>query len=303
MICAQCGKENPEGNKFCMGCGAPMASAPTAVTPGQAQAVQAAPAQAADVSEHRATSLAALVSESREVDLPDAFMLQHKKLLKVNMAASGGQVIAKVGSMVAYQGQMNFSRMSTGAQQWLKKKISGEQFDLMQVTGQGDLFLADAANNIILLYLNNESLQVESLNLLAFSPSLSWDIVMLKGATGLMTGSGLFTVQLQGTGFLALICKGDPLTLQVTPETPTFTDPNATVAWSEGLNPTIHMEASLSSLKGILGSRHGELFQLAFQGNGYVVIQPSEETVKSSLQQPGGGGGTAGGLLGGVFGR
>ena len=262
--------------------------------------MQSAPGSAA---EHRATSLAALVNASREVDLPDAFMLQHKKLLKVNMAASGGQVIAKVGSMVAYQGRMNFQRMSSGAQQWLKKKISGEQFDLMQVTGEGDLFLADAANDIILLYLNNESLQAESLNLLAFSPSLSWDIVMLKGTTGFMTGSGLFTVQLQGTGYLALICKGEPLTLQVTPDQPTFTDPNATVAWSEGLNPTIHMEASLNSFRGLLGSRHGELFQLAFQGNGYVIIQPSEETVKSSLQQPGGGGGGAGGILGGVFGR
>ncbi len=160
MICSDCGRENPEWNKFCMGCGAPMASAPVAVAPGQVQAAKDMPAQAVDVSEHRATTLAALVNESREVDLPDAFVLQHKKLLKVNMAASGGQVIAKVGSMVAYQGQMSFSRMSTGAQQWLKKKISGEQFDLMQVTGQGDLFLADAANNIILLYLNNESLQV-----------------------------------------------------------------------------------------------------------------------------------------------
>jgi uncharacterized protein (AIM24 family) len=279
------------------------AAAAPAAEPAQAQPAAQAAAAPSEASEHRATSLASLVKESKEVDLPDAFMLQHKKLLKVNMAASGGQVIAKVGSMVAYQGQMSFARMSTGAQQWLKKKISGEQFDLMQVTGQGDLFLADAANNIILLYLNNESIQVESLNLLAFSPSLSWDIVMLKGSAGFMTGSGLFTVELQGSGYLALICKGDPLTLQVTPDQPTYTDPNATVAWSEGLNPTIHVEASFSSFKGLLGSRHGELFQLAFQGNGYVIIQPSEETVKSSLQQPGGGGGTAGGLLGGVFGR
>ncbi len=302
MNCPNCGKDNPEGTKFCMGCGARLAvSAPTSELPPEPQAQPAS--QAAAASEHRATSLAALVRESKEVNLPDAFMLQHKKLLKVNMAASGGQVIAKVGSMVAYQGRMNFQRMSSGAQQWLKKKISGEQFELMQVTGEGDLFLADAANDIILLYLSNESLQVESLNLLAFSPSLSWDIVMLKGATGFMTGSGMFAVQLQGTGFLALICKGEPLTLQVTPDQPTYTDPNATVAWSESLNPTIHMEASFSSFKGLLGSRHGELFQLAFQGSGYVIIQPSEETVKSSLQQPGGGGGGAGGLLGGVFGR
>ncbi len=307
MVCSQCGKDSPEGTKFCMSCGAPMqASAPAAApaAPAAAPAAQAAPA--GDISEHRATSLAALVAESKETDIPDAFVLQHKKLLKVNMAASGGQVMAKNGAMIAYQGQMAFSRASSGVDKWIKKKISGEQFDLMVVNGSGDLFLADAANDIILLYLNNESLQVESLNLLAFSPSLDYDIVMIKGGSGMMTGSGMWTVQLQGSGYLALICKGEPLTLQVSPDQPTFTDPNATVAWSEGLTPGIHMDANLTSIKGLLGSRHGELFQLAFQGNGYVIVQPSEEVVASSLQQPAGGGGgagPAGGLLGGILGR
>ncbi len=310
MVCSKCGNESPEGNKFCMSCGAPLQVEAPAAAPVAAPVPQAAPAAApvaapaARADEHRATSLAALVAESRETDIPDAFVLQHKKLLKVNMGASGGQVMAKNGAMIAYQGQMNFSRASSGVDKWIKKKISGEQFDLMVVNGAGDLFLADAANDIILLYLNNESLQVESLNLLAFSPSLDYDIVMLKGGSGMMTGAGMWTVQLQGSGYLALICKGEPLTLQVTPDQPTYTDPNATVAWSQGLNPSIHMDANLTSIKGLMGSRHGELFQLAFQGNGFVIVQPSEETVASTLQQPqGGGAGPAGGLLGGILGR
>ncbi len=36
-----------------------------------------------------------LLQESIEVNMPDAFVLQNKKLLKVNMAASGGQVLDK----------------------------------------------------------------------------------------------------------------------------------------------------------------------------------------------------------------
>lgn len=249
----------------------------------------------------RATDISNLVESSQEVEVPDAFVLQSKKLLKVNMAACGGQVLTKAGSMIAYQGQMNFARKGSGGMdKWLKKKISGEQFNLMEVTGQGDLFLADAANNIILLYLNNEALAVESLNLLAFTPSISWDISMVKGA-GSMAG-GLFTVQLQGTGYLALICKGDPLTLRVDASQPTYTDPNATVAWSQSLEPSIHVDANLKSIGGILGSRHGELFQLAFQGDGYVIVQPSEEVPKTSLQAGGGGGGGAGGFLGGIMG-
>jgi uncharacterized protein (AIM24 family) len=315
MICSQCGQE-VEGGTFCRFCGAPIAQADAGQQgqetqgAGAPQTPQAAPTTpppdpaSSGGGDLAATSLAGLVQESLEVESPDAFNLQSKKLLRVNMAACGGQVLTKAGSMVAYQGQISFTRQgSGGAAKWVKKAVSGEAFTLMQAEGSGDLFLADAANNIILLYMNNEAIAVEALNLLAFTPSIAWDIKMIKGAAGMMTG-GLWTVELQGSGYLALICKGDPLTLKVTPDQPTYTDPNATVAWSQELDPQIHVDANLSSLKGILGSRHGELFQLAFQGNGYVVIQPSEEAPKTSLQDPkSGGSGPAGGILGGILGQ
>ncbi len=38
----------------------------------------------------RAITLENLLTEAKEVDAPDAFILQNKKLLKVNMEASGG---------------------------------------------------------------------------------------------------------------------------------------------------------------------------------------------------------------------
>jgi uncharacterized protein (AIM24 family) len=310
MLCPNCGQENADNTAFCRFCGQSMKEA--AASPEQpAPTPQAQPASpppnpgsVSSSGELAATSLSGLVQESLEVESQDAFNLQSKKLLRVNMAACGGQVLTKVGSMVAYQGQIGFTRQgSGGAAKWVKKAISGEAFSLMLCQGTGDLFLADAANNIILLYLNNETITVEALNLLAFTPSISWDIKMIKGAAG-MISAGLWTVVLQGTGYLALICKGDPMTLKVTPEQPTYTDPNATVAWSQGLDPQVHVDANLKSLGGILGSRHGELFQLAFTGNGYVVIQPSEEQPKTSLQDPkGGGSGSAGGLLGGILGQ
>ena len=316
MICSQCGQE-VEGGAFCRFCGNPMqatapgpqASAPSATPTQQTQAsAPAAPPQSSGSTpaqnELAPTSLAGLVQESLEVESSNAFNLQNKKLLRVNMAACGGQVLAKAGSMVAYQGQIGFTRQgSGGVDKWVKKKISGEQFTLMLAQGTGDLFLADAANDIILLYLNNETITVEALNLLAFTPSIAWDIKMIKGAAGMMTG-GLWTVELQGTGYMALISKGEPMTLKVTPDQPTYTDPNATIAWSQGLNPQVHVDANLKSLRGIFGSTHGELFQLAFQGNGYVVIQPSEVAPTTSLQQPSGGGGAgAGGILGGILGQ
>lgn len=251
----------------------------------------------------RAIMLANLLEEGKEVDVPDAFVLQNGKLLKVNMAAAGGQVLCKAGSMIAYQGQMSFARKGGGASKWIKKQVSGEEFTLMEVTGQGDLFLADAANDIILLYLDNEAIGVESLNLLAFTPSLEWDIKMIKGAAGMMSG-GMWNVELKGTGYMALISKGEPMVLAVTPDSPTYTDPNATVAWSYGLEPSVHTDANLSSLKGIFGSMtSGETFQLAFQGQGYVIVQPSEVAPTTSFAGQKGGGGGAGGILGGILGQ
>ena len=71
-----------------------------------------------------------------------------------------------------------------------------------------------------------------------------------------------------------MISKGEPMTLAVTPDQPTFTDPNATIAWSQGLEPSVKVDANLSSLKVIFGTAHGEPFQLAFQGKGWVMVSP-----------------------------
>ena len=323
MFCPNCGQENAEGVAFCRHCGQSLQGAAAAAQP--APAPQAAPPQAAPVAapaplaaapaqasaastpfseELAPTSLAALVQESLEVESPNAFNLQNKKLLRVNMGASGGSVLAKAGSMIAYQGQISFTRQgSGGAAKWLKKAVSGESFTLMLAQGTGDLFLADGANDIVLVYLNNEAITVEAINLLAFSPSITWDIKLIKGGAGMMAG-GLWTVELMGTGYVALCSDGEPMTMKVTPQQPTYTDPDATIAWSQSLNPSIHVDANLSSLRGIFGSTHGELFQLAFQGEGFVIVQPSEVAPSTQLQSPkSGGSGPAGGILGGILGQ
>jgi uncharacterized protein (AIM24 family) len=47
-----------------------------------------------------------------------------------------------------------------------------------------------------------------------------------------------------------------------------------TVAWSGSLSPEIHTDISFKTL---LGRGSGETFQLRFQGEGWVVLQPYEE--------------------------
>ena len=80
---------------------------------------------------------------------------------------------------------------------------------------------------------------------------------------------------MSGHGLIAILSHGKPLTLRVTPQEPVFTDPNATIAWSEHLRPDLRVAQDLRSMFGRGG---GETLQMAFQGSGFVIVQPYEES-------------------------
>jgi uncharacterized protein (AIM24 family) len=81
-------------------------------------------------------------------------------------------------------------------------------------------------------------------------------------------------VRVTGPGLIAMTTHYNPITLRVNRGESVFTDPNATVAWSGSLTPEVHVDMSLKTL---LGRGSGETFQLRFQGEGWVVLQPYEE--------------------------
>ena len=92
------------------------------------------------------------------------------------------------------------------------------------------------------------------------------------GLLGVESSRHLGTVTIAGSGWVALASDGPPIVLR-TEEAPTFVDTDAIVAWSRGLNVSLHRSAGL---KALVGRGSGEAFQLAFGGAGYVVVQPSE---------------------------
>ncbi|MBC2697225.1 MAG: AIM24 family protein [ANME-2 cluster archaeon] len=201
------------------------------------------------------------------------FELERDRLLEINLE---GKVWTKMGSMVAYLGDIKFTRegvMEHGIGKMLKKAVTGEGVRLTKAEGTGKLYLADSGKKISVINLDKQSIFVNGNDLLAFEESIMWDIKMLKKVAGLMAG-GLFNVKLEGTGMIAITTHYDPLTLKVTPETPVFTDPNATVAWSGNLQPDLKTDVSL---KTFVGRSSGESLQMAFKGDGFVVIQPYEE--------------------------
>lgn len=206
-----------------------------------------------------------------EKETNDTFVLQNERMLKVFL--KGTTIHARQGAMVAYQGNVDFKFKGAGIGKFLKKAMTGESLNLMEVSGDGDVFFAHDASEIHLLYLENDSITCNGSNLLALEPSLQWDIKFNKGAGlgGVMAG-GLTNVVVTGTGWLALTAHGTPVVLQV--DRPTFTDTNATIAWSTGLSAGIRKSDSM--LKSAIGRGGGELFQMAFTGQGWVIVQASE---------------------------
>jgi uncharacterized protein (AIM24 family) len=102
---------------------------------------------------------------------------------------------------------------------------------------------------------------------------------------------GLFNLELSGTGTLALLSHGPPLLIELDGTTPTFADPQAAITWSGGVRTSIKTDVGLKTL---IGRTSGESLQMAFEGEGWLLIQPSEGAVGATRSS----GGALGNLLG-----
>lgn len=205
-----------------------------------------------------------------EIQTDDALVLQNPKMLRARILPGRG-VIARKGAMVAYQGNIDFSHKgSDSVSQMFKKMLSSDNAPLMRVTGEGDVFFADMASEVHLVSLEGDGITVNGMNLLAFTEGLSYDINRVQGM-GALSG-GMWNTTVTGSGMAAITTDGRPVILDCSQQ-PTFTDIQATVAWSVGLAPSIKKSFSAGSL---VGRGSGEAFQYAFHGPGFVIVQPSE---------------------------
>ena len=166
----------------------------------------------------------------------------------------------------------------------------------MKISGGGEVFLADSAQEIHLIKLESDEITCNGANVLAFDAGIDWDIRKVEGGVASMMAGGLFNMALSGTGWVAVLSDGPPVLLK-TAEAPTFADPQAAITWSSGVRTTVKTDVKLKSF---IGRGSGESIQMAFEGDGWVLVQPSEGRVDQS--SGGGSGGGGGGLLGNLTG-
>ena len=197
------------------------------------------------------------------------FQKANNRLLKIPV---DGMVTVKAGSMIAYTGDLTFSGKSSaegGIAGFVKDAVTDEGTPVMEAEGSGSLYVAEQSKKVQVLSLESgDSISVNGTDVLAFEESVDYEINTIGSLSGAAAG-GLTNVFLTGPGDVAISTHGDPFVM--TP--PVTTDPDATVAWSADLSPSIGSNKLIE-----IGQQSGEQFQMEFTGSeGFVVVQPHEE--------------------------
>jgi len=203
----------------------------------------------------------------------------------VEVTLNGGEnVFARRGSMLAVGGNVTFTPSTTAGRSlggFVGRVVAGEQVPLMVAEGSGRILYGHAGLQVRLVELTGETLSVEADKLLAYDASLQAGTQFLgSGGGGLravvqgqMTGQGLFTTLLSGSGTVVLLSHGPTFDLSVGGGEVAI-DQQAYVGHHG--NVTVKLESSMG-WRDAVGRGSGEAFQLKLTGQGTAFVQASEQ--------------------------
>lgn len=118
-------------------------------------------------------------------------------IIAVDLAENDGEIICQKNAFL-------MGSRGTTISATLTKKIStgffsGDGFILQKIRGEGLVFL-NCGGTVIKHELNDESMNIESGSLVAFSKTLDYDVDVMKVNNMMFSGEGLFLTRLSGTG-------------------------------------------------------------------------------------------------------
>ena len=201
------------------------------------------------------------------------------RLLNESMmqAEVDGLVWLRPVSLVAHKGRLKFARdpelLNESLSLFLYKAFTGETSVFGVAQGQGQVYLANAAHNIFFVYLDNEVLNLQGAAVLAFENSLEHKVQMVGNAAGLAVG-GMYSLRLEGRGWVAFSSCGFPVTLPCLDADPLTCLPIKALAWSG--RAELKVQADISRMN-LMNRGVTDIMQIVFTGGGFVAIHSDEE--------------------------
>ncbi|GGX90728.1 AIM24 family protein [Streptomyces hiroshimensis] len=208
-----------------------------------------------------------------EAQTQDRYALQNPQMLRVSLTGHD-DILARKGSMVSYQGLIEFDGEYQTRGQQHSRAHTGEGLDLMRCSGQGTVYFANLAQHVHIVDVDRDGLTVDGAYVLALDSTLHWETIAVDSQYGI-SGTGAYQLNISGQGKVALMTSGQPLMLQVTPDRYVSADADAVIAWSTSLRVQMQAQTSSSGVWRRRGNT-GEGWELNFAGNGYALVQPSE---------------------------
>ncbi|MDO0925815.1 TerD family protein [Streptomyces sp. TG1A-8] len=214
----------------------------------------------------------AALQRFKEAPTGQRWTQQNGKLVRVDLGVGGQPVLARQGSMVLYQGKVDFGYKGAGFAGRLVGNATGQEMQLMRCTGQGQVFLAENSAHLHPVELQGDAICVSAENVLAFDEGLQYEVRRIEGHG--IPGGALFTMRFEGTGTLVVKTHGTPVVLPVTPTT--FADCNAVVAWSAASQVIVSSQVRMR--RNAYPGDTGESVNLQFRGapGNFIVVQPYE---------------------------
>ncbi|MGV9944642.1 AIM24 family protein [Rhodococcus aetherivorans] len=224
------------------------------------------------------------------------------KVVKVDLNQSG-PVVARRGAMLFYTGMVQFAPHQVpgagampgmgGIAGMAGRMMQGEHERTMLAQGNGVVHYGFRGLEVHVVDLSaGGELRVEASRLLGYTASLQSSVVSMSApptggggggggflgalrsaATGMVTGTGMFTTQLSGRGAAVLLGHGGFLELQVGGPAPVVVDPQSFIA----AHGPVRTELKSAMSWRTAGRSGGECLQLECTGQGIVYVQASEE--------------------------
>lgn len=187
-------------------------------------------------------------------------------------------------AVAASRGNLRFARdpglLTEGLCTFLYKAFTGETSFLGVAKGEGEIFLSNSGHKVMLVHLDDETINIQGYSVLAFEDTLNYSVHMMGNVAGIMAG-GLYSLRLEGTGWAAFSSCGAPCTTVCSPEAPLSCMPIKALAWSSGCRPEVQTDVTRINL---MGRGFTDMMRMVFSSDGYVTLHGDEEYMYPRLK-------------------